>query len=329
VCCSGSKRPLQGWSAGSIPATRSVTYEPFLRGPFPVGTRSGVIVDERRQRRLPFEVWHPTVGGPRGDELPDAGVRAGHYPLVLYSHASGGTRRQSSFLCAHLASHGYVVAGVDHLGNSAADVAARAAAGTRSTPDEVDVLVRQFIADRVPDLRFLIDEVLSGGAGHLEDHVDPDRIGLVGWSFGGWAVLAMPEVEGRVRAVVALAPAGASNPLPGIIPAKLTFAWTREVPTLYLAAERDRFILLPGVRELYERTPSAKRMFVLRGADHGHFADRVDPVAERTPESAHLFTRGLALAHFDAVLKGDPGARRFLDGDVLAELKARGVDATA
>jgi predicted dienelactone hydrolase len=296
-----------------------MAYDPFSPGLLSVGERAGLVIDAARQRELPFVVWYPEGG-------------AGRYPLVLYSHASGGQRRQSSLLCTHLASHGYVVAAVDHIGNSAADVAnraARAAAGTRLTADEVDALVRQFIADRVPDLRFLLDQVLSGAAGDLAGRVDDQRIGLVGWSFGGWAVLATPEADDRVGAVVALAPAGSSNPLPGIIPAKLTFAWMRAVPTLYLAAERDRFIPVAGVRELYERTPSAKRMFVLRGADHGHFADLVDPVADCSPDGAHLFTRGLALAHFDAFLKGEPDAKHFLDGDVVAALRARGVDATA
>src|SRR5437763_11084462 len=39
--------------------------------------------------------------------------------------------------------------------------------------------------------------------------------------------------------LVALAPGGSSRPPPNIIPAKLTFAWGRDVPTLYLVAEDD------------------------------------------------------------------------------------------
>jgi predicted dienelactone hydrolase len=304
-------------------------YQPALRGPFLVGVRSGSVIDEARERRLPFEVWYPAMGRSRDEEIRDADIRPGAFPLVLYSHASGG-RRQSSFLCTHLASHGYVVAAVDHIGNSAADVAERraaTAAGRSLAPAELDALVGQFIADRVPDLRVLLDKVLARAPGDVSARVDHERIGLVGWSFGGWAVLATPEADARIRAVVALAPAGSSKPLPGIIPAKLTFAWRREVPTLYLAAERDRFVPLDGLHELFARTPSSKRMFVLRGADHGHFADHVDPLAECSADAAHLFTRTLALAHFDAVLKQEPAARRFLDDDPLAALRARGVEA--
>ena len=42
---------------------------------------------------------------------------------------------------------------------------------------------------------------------------------------------------------------------------------------------------------------------------------------------AHLFTRGLTLAHFDAVLRESAGAEGFLAGDVESELGTRGVEA--
>jgi dienelactone hydrolase len=293
-------------------------FDPFVPGPLSVGTQSGHVVDrDREDRQLPFEVWYPR-GGPR------------RFPLVLYSHASGGHARQSSFICSHLASHGYVVASVDHTGNTAADFAERArriAAGEVLTPDQSAARLRQIIADRVPDLRFLLDEMLSGASADISGLIDEDRIGLIGWSFGGWAALSALEVDDRFRAVLALAPAGNSKPLPGIIPATLTFAWKREVPALFLVAERDRFTPLPGQYELFRRTPSPKRMFILRGADHQHFADEIGEPGLCSAEHAHLFTRGLGLAHCDAFLNGNPAARRFMEDDPAARLRERGVDA--
>ena len=275
----------------------------------------------RGDRVLPFEVWYP-----EGRE----GTR-GRHPLVAASHASGGHKRQLSYLCTHLASHGYVVAAPDHVRNTAVDVAARArrtARGDLMTPEARAALIAQMIADRVPDLRFVVSTIL-GGTSDVSRSTDGARVGLVGWSFGGWSVLATPEVDERIRAVAAFAPAGAANPLPGILPVTLTFKWKRDVPTLLLAAEDDRSIPLPGVKELYERTPSRKRMFVLRGADHGHFADQITDAGACSPEQAHLFTRGLTLAHLDAVLREDRAARKFLDAEPVADLRARGVAATA
>src|SRR5262249_54783846 len=172
-----------------------------------------------------------------------------------------------------------------------------------------------------------------------------------GHSAGGWTALATPDYELRIRAVVALAPAGASNPRPGILPMKLSFDWKRDVPTLLLAAENDAALQLPGMYEIHQRIPATKRMLILQRADHAHFMDNVErehesfrtaplppvlkaiqqemlPSAELTSgEKAHLFTRGLATCHMDAFLNESPEARRFLEGDIEGELAARGVKA--
>jgi hypothetical protein len=44
-------------------------------------------------------------------------------------------------------------------------------------------------------------------------------------------------------------------------------------------------------------------------------------------ENAHIFVRGLTLAHFDATMRRIPDAQRFLDSDVGFELAFRGVEA--
>jgi hypothetical protein len=173
----------------------------------------------------------------------------------------------------------------------------------------------------------------------------------VGHSFGGWTALAVPDVEPRIRAVVALAPGGSSQPRPGILPVKLAFDWGRDVPTLYLVAENDASLPLAGMYEIFERTPATKQLIVLRRADHMHFMDNVEemheavrtmpftgelawlpkemrPIAELcSGEQAYLFVRGLTLCQMDAILKRQDAARQFLSGDIEAELAARGLEA--
>jgi len=129
--------------------------------------------------------------------------------------------------------------------------------------------------------------------------------------------------------VVALAPAGSSRPLPGILPVTPTFAWRRAVPTLFLVAERDRATPLAGQRELYAGTPAPRWMFILRNAGHGHFGDQVDDAETCTRQAAQLFTRGLALTHLDGALKADAAAHAFIAGNVVALPRDRGVDAAA
>jgi hypothetical protein len=51
------------------------------------------------------------------------------------------------------------------------------------------------------------------------------------------------------------------------------------------------------------------------------------PIAELcSGEQAYLFVRGLTLCHMDAILRQQEEARRFLAGDIEAELAERGVD---
>jgi dienelactone hydrolase len=343
-------------------------YDPFLRGRFPVGVRTIQALDSARDRMFPCEIWYPAAAQHVGQDLApgtqdsftvppgdtprkqtavrNAAAQPGSCPLILFSHHSGGNRRAATFLCTHLSSHGYVVAALDHSEVVAPELARRAG----ETAAQIAARAEVWIANRVPDIRLLLDHLLNGAAWESDAKLDPSQIGIAGHSFGGWTALAAPEVEGRIRAVVALAPGGNSKPRPGILPAKLTFNWGRDVPTLYLAAENDTPIPLAGLCELFERTPATKQMVILRRADHEHFMDNVEemhetvrampftgelawlgeemrPIAELcSGEQAHLFARGLTLCHMDAILRQHEGARRFLAGNIEDELAVRRVD---
>jgi predicted dienelactone hydrolase len=341
-------------------------YDPFARGPYPVGVVTARSVDATRgDRRIPVELWFPateryhgldradptrdawTVAGTRlvQDAVRDAEPRSGSFPLVLFSHGSWGHRRQSTFLCTHLASHGYVVAAPDHPGNTTADLVAL----TRRTASEPlsAAHVRAWIADRPVDLQFVLDGVVDGRIAGWGAGVDAGRVGAAGHSFGGWTVLALTARDPRIRATVALAPAGGADPLPGIVPVRADLDWERDVPTLYLAAQSDTLTPLRGIRGMFERTRATKQLVVLENADHFHFCDRVeeahelfrrialpgDEWARRLPpasalcpgEHAYLFVRALALAHLDATLEGRPEAVHFLGDDVETACAARGV----
>src|SRR5262249_56282777 len=99
--------------------------------------------------------WGVRRGSPpvMRDAVRDAGPRPGSYPLVMFSHGFGGHRRQSTFLCTHLASHGYVVAACDHTGNTLFDVARFAMAARSGTPiPDTGTMLQDFIATRPPDV---------------------------------------------------------------------------------------------------------------------------------------------------------------------------------
>ena len=327
-----------------------VGYDPFVRGPFPAGVRTVQYLDTARNRSFPCEIWYPAAAQHQGQDLesenqdvftvaPDnrslrqtavrnAAAHAGRYPTIIFSHHSGGHRRAATFLCTHLSSHGYIVAALDHSEVNAPELRGPQA----ETAEQKAARMQAVISSRVPDARFLLDRVLSDTASGWDARPDPQRIGIVGHSFGGWTALAMPETDPRFRAIVALAPGGASNPRPGILPVKLTFAWGRDIPVLYLVAEDDVCLPLAGMCELFDRTPATRRMIILRRADHMHFMDNVEEmhesvrkmifpdelswlpremraIAELTSgEQAHLFVRGLTLAAHGCHAEANPGS---------------------
>ena len=345
-----------------------VTYDPFIRGPFPVGVRTFQLHDAARNRDFPCEIWYPAATQHTGQDLDpntqdrftswssgveqrqaavrDAAPLPGLHALIIFSHHSGGHRRAATFLCTHLSSHGYVVAALDHSEVIAPELARR----NDESVEQKKARWQAVIESRVPDVRFLLDRLLHSGNQDLGLELDASRIGIVGHSFGGWTALAAPEIDSRIRAVVALAPGGASNPRPGILPVKLTFQWKRGVPALYLVAANDVALPLAGMYELFERAPVPKQMMILRRADHLHFIDNVEhaheafrtapmpaevaemqkemlPMSELcSGEQAHLWIRGLTLSHMDATLKDRHEAQLFLAGDIEGEMARRGVD---
>jgi len=352
----------------SISQKAAQDYDPFLRGRYPVGVSTIQTRDTVRNRPFSCEIWYPAAAQHAGQDLApesqdtfvvplldtqwrqmavrDAAPFPGTYPLIIFSHHSGGHRRSATFLCTHLSSHGYVVAALDHSEVVAPELARKEG----ETAEQKASRWEAVIASRVPDARFLIDFLLNDTAPDLGVTLDATRLGIVGHSFGAWTALATPDDEPRIRAVVGLAPGGTSRPRPGILPVKLGFGWGRDVPVLYLVAENDVCLPLDGMYETFERTPASKQMVILRRADHMHFMDHVEEMHERVrtmpvpPELAYLaeemrpiaelcsgdmanlFTRGLTLCHMDATLQDREDARQFLSGDIEGQLAARGVE---
>lgn len=350
-------------------------YDPFQRGPLPVGVQTFEIHDASRERTLPIEFWYPTGDDHRGQDLDpdtqdsyqpmpgapearqaavrDAQPRDGEFPLVVFSHGYGGERRQTTHFCTHLASHGYAVASLDHVGNTTADVFLQAINPQDgiAVPDPLDA-IRKFVKDRPLDASFLIDRVLAGDGAV---RVNANRIGMTGHSFGGWTTLAVAGRDPRIRATLPLAPAGgASAQLGGgdnTLEEALPLDWDREIPTLYLVAEFDTLLPLDGMLGLIARTPQPRRAVVLRNSDHFHFCDDVEQVhdmfktmgpmmetggtaidamkasSELCPgDHAYAMIQGLGLAHMDAHLRENAAAAELLSGDLAALLDARGID---
>ncbi len=359
-----------------------MSYDPFSRGPHPVGVITFRSQDPARKRDLPLEIWYPATAAHRGQDLAeasqanyqpmpmappslqaavrDAEALAGPHPVVAFSHGFAGHRCQSTFLCTHLASHGYLVVAPDHVGNTTLDVMTQAMKLYQEgggMPGHEDMLepIQEIAALRPGDVGQALDAVLKTGAPGAPE-ADASRVGVSGHSFGGWTTLMTAGADERIRAAVPLAPAGGSTDLPvDPFADSMQLDWNREVPTLYIVSDRDSVLPLRGMHELYEKTREPRRMVVLENADHQHFCDNAEqihelmrampmpglsagdvafgkdmaPFSELTPaEAAADAVRGLTLAHFDAVLGERAEAGDWL-AEAVARLADRGVDVSA
>lgn len=167
-------------------------YAPDAPGPFAVGADSDQVAGPDGLT-LPLEVWFPassvgealwvyddlvTTELAREDGVPDCSEPR---PLVMFSHGNGGMRYQSWFFTEHLASHGYLVAAPDHVGNTVFDLG--------------DVPHSRLIERRPLDIVAAYEHLLVRSANAtdpLYGCIDPDA-GFVmsGHSFGGYTTFAL------------------------------------------------------------------------------------------------------------------------------------------
>lgn len=104
----------------------------------------------------------------------DAPIAPGRHPLILISHGSGGNVLGLSWLTTRLASLGYIVVGPNHPGTMSGD----------SDPKRtVEVWHRPM------DLSVTLDTLLADPA--LSASIDATNIGALGFSLGGYDVLAL------------------------------------------------------------------------------------------------------------------------------------------
>ncbi len=165
-----------------IPSTQErAYYEPQN------GVRTIRYFDENRNRPISVELWYPTDQEGAFDtsadpvwvhpkEIRDA-VLSNHqkrYPLILMSHGNRGDRRDRSWIAEHLVKQGFIVASVDHYGN---------------TWGSYDVLISLKFWERARDISFVLDELLKDSV--LKERIDAKKIGFVGYSLGGMTGLAL------------------------------------------------------------------------------------------------------------------------------------------
>lgn len=236
-------------------------------------------------------------------------------PLVIYSHGWSGFRRIQSNLLELLASHGYVVVGIDHTFGSLATVFpdGRVAAldadalPTDVTAEAYEAASEQLVATFAGDIDLILDEVANGAVPALRDDVDLDRVAFIGHSTGGGAAVLACALSRRCGAVVAYDPW--VEPVPDdVIGAGL------HVPLLSIRSQE--WADTPNdkrLRRLHAATEAAEGRVEIEGALHRDFTvvPLLSPLAPAlgwsgsTPvERTHEITQEWTLRFLDHHLRG-------------------------
>jgi predicted dienelactone hydrolase len=301
--------------AQNIPSAPRATYGHSFQGP----------------GQQPVEISMPGIAVP--DALPLAAKR---FPLVVMSHGFNGWNTQFSNLGETLASHGYIVASIDH-----GDVPI-------TSKSSFLLSFANVLLGRVQDQRQVLTRLLAD-ADAL--HIDTEKVALLGYSMGGYGALATagasydpasttigrlpaaardavtttaPDLAAKIDALIVLAPLGGQPD---------SRVWTSEslsrvtAPTLVIDGDHDDVVNFgEGVSWIFDQMRGADRhMLVFRDARHNIVGNPVPssaatafPVIEFMNEPVwrqdriNMINQHFICAFLDLHLKGDKAKAAYL-----------------
>ncbi|MEE1739628.1 alpha/beta hydrolase [Streptomyces sp. BE147] len=171
------------------------------RAQYMTPAESELILEEGGITGVPSDVLSTTRTHAFADARP-AGP-AGGLPLVVLSPGFTKPRTTLTALAEDLASHGCIVAAIDHTYESVATTfpdgrVATCAAG--EVPHD-EAFWNRLVTGRAADVSFVLDELTGAHArGNGARLVDPSRIAMAGHSVGGASAVATMQADSRVRA---------------------------------------------------------------------------------------------------------------------------------
>jgi len=298
--------PVRGVASGA-------EYDPlvpiFKNVPDPVDF---TVVDSVRKRDIPVRVYLPPEKSPA--------------PVVLFSHGLGGSREGSAYLGKHWAGRGYAAVFLQHTGSDTSVWADKPLRQRLKAMQEAANL-ENFIL-RAGDVSAVLNqlEVWNSADGHvLKGRLDREHIGMSGHSFGAVTTQAVSGqgtqrgravfTDLRIDAAVIMSPSSPNNGTPESAFGQVSIPWllmtgTKDLAVIGNADMESRLAVFPAL------PPGGKYELVLYDAEHSAFTERSLPgdTEPRNPNH-HRLILALSTAFWDAYLRDDASAGKWLDGD--------------
>lgn len=150
--------------------------------------------------------------------IPQASISSSKklFPVIVLSHGYGGWKELYTSFAQELASHGYVVIGLDHSGlsdlivfpdNRVRRLAPQFTTQRSSSQEEKDKLFANGFKQCIPDIRFIIDKIIEinqDTSSPFYSKLDLEHIGVMGHSMGGVVALEACRTDERCKAVVVM-----------------------------------------------------------------------------------------------------------------------------
>ncbi len=288
-----------------VQASKVVNYTE-KPGPDAVAEITAEWQDATRKRAVPVKIYYPKLA-------------TAPCPVIVFSHGLGGSRDGYSYLGQHWASYGYLVVHVTHIGSDTSVWKGQQnplAAMRNAALDPQNALNRQ------KDIAIVLDELtrLNDDDKALKGRMHMNRVGIAGHSFGSFTTLVaagmgspLNQPEPRMKAGIAI-----SSPVFGNKEAYPLIYAGIKTPLLHITGAKDFIEDTADLRRVpYDNIRNADQYLVtFKDADHMVFSGK-RLTGKALPGDATINNDTLicTTAFWDAYLRDDPAAKKWLAGD--------------
>lgn len=294
--------------------------------PLQIAIARGEWIDPKREnRKILYKSYAPLASA----------AESATYPVIIWSHGLGGSRDGAGFLSRFIASQGYVVVHIQHPGTDSS-----LWEGKPGHPWDViraTHIPRHATLDRLKDVPFALDNLSGMECASL---MDLDRIGMSGHSFGAMTTQIMAGqmrgagkrqyhlFEPRFRAGIVYSPVPHRKKKDR---AAEDFYGSIKIPLLIMTGTDDdspveHFGYQDRLEVFTHSGGPDQHLLVLDDGDHMVYNGSRGKLEANPKREVHEeIIQILSLAFWDAYLKDDTAAKKWLTGDGVATwLKAEG-----